>query len=79
VGGDGLPADAWTGFLQAREDNVSSRDDVRPLSADEQRRVLTVGACLTCHPAGSAVMRESLRGFDAVVARRSPRCLRPVW
>jgi hypothetical protein len=76
---DGLPADAWTGFLQARTGMVSTREGARPFSVDEQRRILQVGACLTCHAGDSAVMRESLRDFGGILARRSPRCVLPVW
>ena len=76
---DGLPADAWVGFLGARSADVSARDDVRPLSVEEQRAVLDVGACLTCHAAESVVMRESLRGFAAVVKRMTPACRRASW
>ncbi len=76
---DGLPADAWVGFLQTRGGSVSTRDDVRPLSVEEQRRVLSVGACLTCHAAESPVMRESLRSFERVSARRQALCRTAVW
>ena len=76
---DGLPADAWVPFLGERSGMVSTRSDVRPFSAEEQRRILRVGACLTCHPADSRVMRGSVRDFDAVLARRSARCVLPVW
>jgi len=58
---------------------VSTRDDVRPFTPEEQRRILRVGACLTCHPGDSAVMRESVRDFEALVARRSRRCVLPRW
>jgi len=76
---DGLPADAWIPFIGARSDKVSTRDDVRPFSVDEQRRILTVGACLTCHPAKSPVMKRSVRDFTALVAARRPVCLMPSW
>lgn len=76
---DGLPADAWIPFLGTRTGMVSTRDDVRPFTPEEQRRILRVGACLTCHSAGSRVMRDSVRDFDALLARRSPRCVLPVW
>jgi hypothetical protein len=76
---DGLPADAWTGFLQSRTDVASTRADVRPFTAEEQRRILRVGACLTCHAADSVVMGQSVADFEALVARRSPRCVLPVW
>jgi hypothetical protein len=55
------------------------RDDVRPLSVEEQRRVLAVGACLTCHAPEAAVMRESLQDFDSAVSRRSSACRTAVW
>jgi hypothetical protein len=58
---------------------VATRDDVRPFSIEEQRRILTVAACLTCHGAKSAVMRDSVRDFKALLARRSSRCVVPVW
>jgi hypothetical protein len=76
---DGLPADAWVPFLGDRSGPVSTRDDVRPFTVREQRRILRVGACLTCHKANSPVMRDSVRDFDAVVDRRSRRCVLPVW
>ncbi len=76
---DNLPAGAWIPFLKTRGGMVSTRDDVRPFTAEEQRRILRVGACLTCHPSTSPVMRDSVRDFDALLARRSPRCVLPIW
>ena len=76
---DSLPADAWTGFQQTRVGMVSTRDDVRPFTTEEQHRILRVGACLRCHKGDSPVMRESIADFEAVVARRSERCAVPVW
>ena len=35
---DGLPEDAWTGFLTARTGMVSTREGARPFSVEEQRR-----------------------------------------
>lgn len=76
---DGLPADAWIPFLGERSGMLSTRDDVRPFSLEEQKRILRVGACLACHRGDSAVMRGSVRGFEALLARRSPRCVLPRW
>jgi quinol-cytochrome oxidoreductase complex cytochrome b subunit len=76
---DGLPADAWIPFLGGRTGMVSTRDDVRPFNVEEQRRILRVGACLTCHDAASAAMRDSVRDFASALARRSPRCRLPAW
>lgn len=58
---------------------VSTREDVRPFSVEEQQRILRVGACLTCHTADSGVMRESVRDFETLLRRRDGRCLLPVW
>lgn len=76
---DGLPADAWIGFLQTRAGLVSTRDDVRPFTVEEQRRILRVGACLTCHVSDSAVMRQAVSGFEALLARRHASCVLPEW
>lgn len=76
---DGLPADAWIPFLGERSGMRSTRDDVRPFTLEEQKRILRVGACLTCHPGDSPEMRDSVRGFKALLARRSPRCVLPRW
>jgi hypothetical protein len=76
---DGLPEDAWTGFLAERSGMVSTQAGARPFSVAEQQRILTVGACLTCHKGDSAVMRESVRDFPAVLRRRSAQCAVPVW
>lgn len=76
---DGLPADAWVGFLEPRTGMVSTRDDVRPFTVEEQRRVLRVGACLACHAGTSGVMRRAIEDFDGTLARRSRRCVVPRW
>lgn len=79
LGTDGLPADAWIGFLQTRGDMVSTRDDVRPFTLEEQRRVLRVGSCLTCHAGDTPVMQRATADFEATLARRSRRCVLPIW
>ncbi len=84
-GPDGLPADAWVGFLRERTAGTSTRIDVRPFTIEEQKRILTVGACLTCHQ-GEASGR-SPRGmaslwrldFRTALTRLSPKCVRPAW
>ncbi len=76
---DRLPADAWTGFLRSGAGNGSTRQDVRPFTADEQKQILMAGACLTCHRGDSRVMTDAIRDFRAVVRRIGPRCTLPVW
>ena len=76
---DGLPEDAWTGFLKAREGMVSTREGARPFSVAEQRRILTVGACLACHAGDSPVMKRALEDFEGTLSRKSARCALPSW
>ncbi len=76
---DGLPADAWTGFLTDRTGVVSTRTNISPFDPAMQKRILTVGACLTCHEADSKVMMQSLTDYRDVLQRRSPACVLPAW
>ncbi|HRF40697.1 MAG TPA: hypothetical protein PK198_18025 [Saprospiraceae bacterium] len=76
---DGLPQDAWIGFLQEPKRRASTRSNVRPFSVAEQQRILAVGACLQCHKDQSKVMQEALRDFEGVKRGMSGRCAVPVW
>jgi hypothetical protein len=76
---DGLPEDAWIGFLKEPTSIPSTRPNARPFSIAEQHRMLTVGACLTCHESGSEVMVEGVLDFEGVVGRKSEECVLPVW
>jgi hypothetical protein len=76
---DGLPEDSWIGFLALRTKNVSTRANVNPFNIAEQRRILTAGACLTCHDEKSRVMNNTLYDFDKTIKARSIRCILPEW
>ncbi len=71
---DGLPEDAWTGFLKESKLPNSTRIDLRPFTIKEQLRILEVGSCLTCHDDKSKVMERTLEDFEKTVAGRSDRC-----
>jgi hypothetical protein len=75
---DGLPADGWTAFLEDPRPRSATRSDARPFTADEQRRILRVGACLTCHEPTSAEIERIYRGFDQALQRATPACVVPV-
>jgi hypothetical protein len=49
---DGLPQDAWIPFLKKGFKAGLSRNNIRPFSFDEQKRILKVGRCLQCHNKG---------------------------
>lgn len=74
---DGLPGDAWTGFLKNRTGTVSTRTNVKPFNVEEQKKILRVGACLTCHDEKSNVMDQSLVNFQQTLLKRSKKCVLP--
>jgi hypothetical protein len=72
---DNLPADAWTGFLQEPSGVVSTRTNFRPFTTNEQKRILRVGACLTCHDSNSHEMKNSLHSdFNLYLKVVSEKC-----
>ena len=75
---DGLPQDAWIPMLRTRGRDATTREDTRPLTVAEQRRVLTVGACLTCHAPDAPWLQRSLAGAGGLPAPRA-RCRTPAW
>lgn len=74
----GLAADAWVGLLPAAP-SPGTRVGARSLDAAEQRRTLTVGACLACHDAAATLWA----GFPDALARLAhgdaPACEGRVW
>jgi hypothetical protein len=76
---DGLPEDAWIGFLGERKGKVSTRLNVLPFTIEEQKRILTVGACLNCHEQDSKLMEQSLTDFSKLVLQCSESCILPEW
>jgi len=76
---DNLPKDAWIGFLKTRDEESTTRTNLRPFSIVEQKQILLVGACLTCHEESSNIMAKSLIDFETVLNNRSAKCKLPVW
>ncbi len=74
---DGLPEDAWTGFLKERTDEASSRKNHRPFTLKEQQNMLRVGACLGCHDANSKAMQDGLIDFQRTFHARRKFCSTP--
>jgi len=74
---DGLPADAWTGFLQGRQGLASTRTDARPFNPQEQHKILRVGACITCHDPADAKHSNIYQDFESSLKRVSPDCKVP--
>jgi len=76
---DNLPEDAWIGFLQTRTEDMATRENVRPFSIDEQKNILTVGACLTCHKSDSEIMKISLSDYKNQLKNLPNECILPSW
>jgi len=76
---DGLPEDAWIGFLQERTGYTATREGVRPFSIAEQKQILAVGACLNCHADNSEVMEKGLEDFESTLQNVSGSCVLPEW
>ena len=71
---DGLPEDAWTGFLKAGAAPYATRNGLRPFTVEEQKRILLVGTCLNCHEEKSVVMVRALEDFEKTLLKRSKKC-----
>jgi hypothetical protein len=76
---DSLPEDAWTGFLKEAEGPNSTRSWLRPFTVKEQKRILEVGSCLTCHDGKSKVMDRALEDFEQALNNRRQVCILPSW
>ena len=76
---DGLPEDAWIEFLKERSYNSTTRDNTRPFTIEEQKKILLAGTCLTCHSSDSEVMKSAIIDFNFVLFKRSSKCIPPVW
>ncbi len=79
---DGLPEDAWTGFLTELPGLIplSTRGNFRPFTPEEQKRILTVGACLHCHDENSVIMKQSLeQDFRDYLGKITADCILPSW
>ena len=74
---DNLPQDAWIGFLQPYKRTPATRSNARPFTTSEQKRILTVGACLTCHKDDSPVMEAAMEDFEGILEAASKVCVLP--
>jgi len=76
---DGLPSDAWIGFLREPSGSSGTRKGARPFSLDEQRRILLVGACLTCHNEKDPRIARVFADFKDYRSALGPKCVLPLW
>lgn len=77
---DGLPLDAWIGFLQEPAPGIkATRGNCRPFTLPEQQRILRVGSCFQCHDEGDQRLQAVFSDFQHYRAHLSEHCLLPNW
>lgn len=74
---DGLPEDAWVGFMGSLTQSAATRRDCRPFDTAEQRKILAVGTCLSCHGESDAKIIKILTEDKDYMRKISPRCILP--
>jgi hypothetical protein len=74
---DGLPQDAWIGFLKSGTNSKSTRGNIRPFNLDEQMRILRVGACFHCHKESEKKLTPAFRDFSNLRKYISNKCILP--
>ena len=73
---DDIPLDAWISFLTNDTIKKATRKYARPFNIKEQKRILSVGACLTCHKNTSEVAQSMLNDFDKTLMQISKKCVK---
>lgn len=76
---DNLPEDAWIGFMETRIEDMGTRENIRPFNLEEQKKILTFGACLTCHKEDSEIIKTSLTDYKKQLENLSDECILPTW
>jgi hypothetical protein len=76
---DNLPEDAWIGFLETRTKDMATRENIRPFTIDEQKKILTFGACLTCHKSDTEIIKASLSDYKNQLSNLPEDCILPSW
>jgi len=76
---DNLPEDAWLGFLTNSTKNNSTRPNTRPFTIDEQRKILTIGACFSCHEESNKKVLNALSIKNNFLKKINKKCFLPRW
>ncbi|HWA95775.1 MAG TPA: hypothetical protein VG844_14330 [Terracidiphilus sp.] len=76
---DGLPQDAWIGFLKEPDGNLATRKGSRPFTLEEQHRILLVGTCLSCHDEKKLRIAKVFENFAHYRKALSSQCILPAW
>jgi hypothetical protein len=76
---DGLPQDAWIGFMNDLNSNTtySSHDYFFPLDLYEQKKMLQVGACIHCHQNQAPFMKRLTSDYNKMLKTKKASCVVP--
>ena len=75
---DGLPHDAWIGFLQEVNPKkaYSSHSYLTPLDLKDQKKMLQVGACIQCHGKDQKFLKRMTDGeYPNMLQRKTKACV----
>ena len=76
---DGLPQDAWIGFMKDLNKNTSysSHNYFNPLNLSEQKKMLQVGACIHCHQNQASFMKRLTTNYSKMLKTKKATCVIP--
>jgi hypothetical protein len=74
---DGLPIDAWIPFLSKNKTGKATRKNARPFSVKEQKRILRVGVCISCHKTDKNIQQAMLKDYTNTLKKISNQCILP--
>lgn len=75
---DGLPQDAWIGFMSElnKQKTYSAHNYLKPLDFKDQKRLLQVGSCLQCHGKDTQFTKRMVNGeYQKMLKNKTKKCL----
>lgn len=76
---DMLPDDAWIEFMKEPAGALSTRTKARPFNLDEQKKILLVATCFTCHKESDGKIINHFRKSQFYWKNLDKRCILPKW
>ncbi len=72
---DMLPEDAWIDFLKKSKTSQATRTNARPFNINEQKRILRVGSCFSCHEVNYKKLLTLFRHEKNYMDKISSKCV----
>jgi len=77
---DNLPEDAWIPFLKKSSSKIlSTRNNYRPFSVEEQKQILLVGSCFACHDEKDRKLLMTFERYTDYWKKINPNCVVPLY